>query len=89
VSQASPTLAANAGLRRVSQLSATQKSSNGSSLASMADPLRAGQHHGECDLVGEHARCAGGSHEQTGGFLITDSSKRMLRRIMKRRGEPL
>ena len=82
VSQASPTLAANAGLRRVSQLSATQKSSNGSSLGSMAD-------HSEQDNIMENAISSANTHaalvdltEQTGGFLITDSSKRMLSRIM-------
>jgi VWFA-related protein len=82
VSQASPTLAANAGLKRAGQLSATQKSSNSSSLGSMAD-------HSEQDNIAENAMEAANIHaalvnltQDTGGFLITDGSKKMLTRIM-------
>jgi VWFA-related protein len=82
VSQASPTLGANAGLRRAGQLSATQKATDGSSLASMAQ-------HSEQDNIADNAIESANTHaalvnltEDTGGFLVTDSSKRMLTRIM-------
>ncbi|MGO9094737.1 MAG: VWA domain-containing protein [Bryobacteraceae bacterium] len=82
VSQVSPTLASKAGLRRVAQLSSTQKSTDASSLGSMAD-------HSEQDNIMENAITTANTHaglvdltEQTGGFVITDSSKRMLTRIM-------
>jgi len=80
VSQASPLLGAKAGLKRVSQLSASQGKPG--TLGDMAD-------RSEQDNVMENAISTANIHaglvdltEQTGGFLITDSSKRMLTRIM-------
>jgi VWFA-related protein len=81
VSQASPQLAANAGLQRSASQSAHQTGAVGN-LGEMAD--RSQEFN-----VAEHAATTANTHatladlaEETGGFLITDSSKKMLAKIM-------
>ncbi|MGC9970128.1 MAG: VWA domain-containing protein [Bryobacteraceae bacterium] len=81
VSQASPMLGAIAGLQRTAQLSASQ-GKPARDLGEMAD-------RSEQSNISENAIVTANTHatlvdltEETGGFLITDSSKRMLTRIM-------
>jgi VWFA-related protein len=81
VSPTSPTLAANAGLQRAGQLSASQ-GRGATSLGDMADRSQ------QFD-VAANALATANTHaslvdlaEGTGGFLITDTSKKMLARIM-------
>jgi VWFA-related protein len=81
VSQASPMLGATAGLQRAGELSASQ-GKGGANLGEMADRSQ------EFDMS-DYALSTANTHatlvdltEETGGFLITDSSKKMLARIM-------
>ena len=81
VSQASTELGARAGLQR-SAAQSSRQTSGATSLGEMAD-------RSQEFSVAENAAAAGSTHalladlaDETGGFLITDSSKKMLARIM-------